>query len=793
MKLSTRSALTFLLWLATLSTLAIGMATNIRETTVDGFFPLAILGFLLGWVGEIFARHSRSAFFRALSAWLILLFLGSVFAFIHNGRLAGPLLAMTGEAARYHVQRIESRVTRVAPDPADLQAAQTQWTSRFEEVSRRVSIWMEKARRGDKDEDALARQIVWSLPAYALAAWAGWTLRRRGRALPAILPSTGLLAYLQYYSEPDPLVFQLHLLIALMLAALTEGSAPLRAHPTRGLSGDALTATFLACAGIIVIAGFAPSVSAKAIQEALETRARAEQNERAAQALGLQPAESAAPNRYAQPGLPREHLLQGAPQLSRLLVFTVRTGDLPPMPRVPRDERPPRYYWRTITYDTYTGRGWAVTLNESRDEEASQLLIDTIPTGYRLLDFDLTLLSASPLPWTGQLIRANQPLRTIWRTLPNSRSRSLDPLRGADLIAAASDATAFHVESILPEFSVAQLRASSVNYPDWVRDQYLALPANLPARVRDLARDLTSNQPTAYDRALAIESYLRRFPYTLDIPVPPADRDVADYFLFDLQTGYCDYYATAMVVLARAAGLPARLVSGYASGEYIPTEAVYRVRESDAHSWVEIYFVDIGWVEFEPTANRPRIERATGEVSATEDTPLPEVAPAARSRFAIALQNLAALSRRSWLTGILSFVLILFIAITIRDRLRQNAPVRTIIGIYKQVYRLGRPLLEGTRRALTPSAFARVLEKRLSRLPRSKFLRDFLAPAAAELTALTDLYVRAIYSPVSPTREETIRAMQIWRKLFWRLWVMRIGIQNFEFRISNSRTPTPTG
>ena len=82
---------------------------------------------------------------------------------------------------------------------------------------------------------------------------------------------------------------------------------------------------------------------------------------------------------------------------------------------------------------------------------------------------------------------------------------------------------------------------------------------------------------------------------------------MADYFLFDLKQGYCDYYATSMVVLARAAGLPARLVVGYANGSYDHERAQYIVTENYAHSWVEIYFADIGWVEFEPTSSQPVI------------------------------------------------------------------------------------------------------------------------------------------------------------------------------------------
>lgn len=132
---------------------------------------------------------------------------------------------------------------------------------------------------------------------------------------------------------------------------------------------------------------------------------------------------------------------------------------------------------------------------------------------------------------------------------------------------------------------MAQLRSSGDDYPTWILDRYLALPNDIPSRVLGLARDLTATQPTQYDRALAIETHLRSYAYTLDISTPPPGKDVVDYFLFDLKRGYCDYYATSMVVLARAAGIPARLVVGYATGSYDDQNHRYVVTAADAHSW----------------------------------------------------------------------------------------------------------------------------------------------------------------------------------------------------------------
>ncbi len=99
-------------------------------------------------------------------------------------------------------------------------------------------------------------------------------------------------------------------------------------------------------------------------------------------------------------------------------------------------------------------------------------------------------------------------------------------------------------------------------------NNYLSLPDELPQRVIDLAHSLTAGQPTVYDQALALQTYLRTIPYTLGLPAPSTDADVVDSFLFDLKRGYCDYYASAMVVMARSVDIPARLAVGYAAGSY---------------------------------------------------------------------------------------------------------------------------------------------------------------------------------------------------------------------------------
>lgn len=138
-----------------------------------------------------------------------------------------------------------------------------------------------------------------------------------------------------------------------------------------------------------------------------------------------------------------------------------------------------------------------------------------------------------------------------------------------------------------------------------IYDTYLQLPENLPQRVQDLSASLVASSENNYDKAKAIEQYLAsNFPYNLDVRSTPRNRDFVDYFLFDQKEGYCSYYASAMTILARCAGLPARYVEGY----MLPPDPVkdknntFVVTNMQAHAWVEIYFEGYGWLPFEPTS-----------------------------------------------------------------------------------------------------------------------------------------------------------------------------------------------
>jgi transglutaminase-like putative cysteine protease len=167
------------------------------------------------------------------------------------------------------------------------------------------------------------------------------------------------------------------------------------------------------------------------------------------------------------------------------------------------------------------------------------------------------------------------------------------------------------------------LRAAGTDYPAWVKERYLQLPESLPDSVRQQAKAIAGDKATPYDKASAIEAWLREnVKYDDQTPAPPEDEDGVAYVL-SVRRGYCDYYASAMAVMLRSLNVPARIAVGYAQGKYDEAAHVYRVTEKDSHTWVEVFFPKYGWVEFEPTASQPAVVRPTPQPTAGAPTPTP--------------------------------------------------------------------------------------------------------------------------------------------------------------------------
>lgn len=175
-------------------------------------------------------------------------------------------------------------------------------------------------------------------------------------------------------------------------------------------------------------------------------------------------------------------------------------------------------------------------------------------------------------------------------------------------------------------------------------EQELQLPTGLPQRVTELAEEITAGLETEYDMVRAVESYLKEeggYRYSLlDSEDTPQDADYVDHFLFESQVGYCDNFSTAMTVLLRTIGIPARWTRGFTPGSQIVTEdeeSYFLVDNSNAHSWPEVFFPSYGWVPFEPSpsfaspvTNPVPVEAIRGETYSFDDQDTLEIDEAER-------------------------------------------------------------------------------------------------------------------------------------------------------------------
>ena len=166
------------------------------------------------------------------------------------------------------------------------------------------------------------------------------------------------------------------------------------------------------------------------------------------------------------------------------------------------------------------------------------------------------------------------------------------------------------------------LRAAGADYAPWVWSRYTQLPPDLPPRVAQLARQITADATTPYDQAVAIETHLKTaYAYNLSIDPPPFGVDGVDYFLFESQQGYSEYFGSAMTVLMRTLGVPARMTTGYTTGN-VDAAGLYQVSDRHSHGWAEVYFPGYGWIPFEPTPGR-----AIPVAMPPEERPRPEPRP----------------------------------------------------------------------------------------------------------------------------------------------------------------------
>lgn len=275
-------------------------------------------------------------------------------------------------------------------------------------------------------------------------------------------------------------------------------------------------------------------------------------------------------------------------------------------------------YLRGQVYDLYTGKGWIAGQQQvstySYGQQVASGTVEASVLPGKAVRQTVTVLA--PHLNAGVLFGAYVP-SILWSVNgQNWGTVMVDPRQGTFFVRPLHQGDVYTLESYELQAPGPKLAGIPLPAPDGNDSRLpqsvladLEVPASLPQRVRDLARQVTSGSSGEYDAVQRVAAYLQaNYQYATDgIPVPGPNQDYVDQFLFETKKGYCNNFSTAMAVMLRTIGVPARWVTGFTEGSVDPAYGGpgqrYTVENADAHSWVEVYFPGVGWVPFDPTPN----------------------------------------------------------------------------------------------------------------------------------------------------------------------------------------------
>ncbi|MED3561423.1 transglutaminase domain-containing protein [Bacillus xiapuensis] len=280
-----------------------------------------------------------------------------------------------------------------------------------------------------------------------------------------------------------------------------------------------------------------------------------------------------------------------------------------------------KHYWKVETKDMYTGKGWVL----SPESEKIQFKIgDIVPVFPFSKNVQTDKETARVFPVEGYRFphiiypAGIRKIMSVHSNLGGGDTFSLDNKMERILVLGSNKQpivpNLYTIEFDIPKYQAKDLRQTKkfdakVMEPAMYK-KYTQLPEELPQRVTDLAKKITSKEKNWFDKAKAVEKYFSRMEYTYeqkDVPMPGMNDDYVDQFLFETKRGYCNNFSSSMAVMLRTVGIPTRWVKGYNGGEFLqysktdPSKQIYELTNNNAHSWVEVYFPNQGWVPFEPT------------------------------------------------------------------------------------------------------------------------------------------------------------------------------------------------
>ena len=320
--------------------------------------------------------------------------------------------------------------------------------------------------------------------------------------------------------------------------------------------------------------------------------------------------------------------LGGNPNLSDDIVFTLTSTDN-------------SQYLQSLSFDTYNGRTWSNSASSSFSLVQGNYAYDSA-TDLRAVQQHITVVNppGEQQPYlfgASQIAASDQTAQVVQRKADDSTIawlRSNGRLAAGNQYSVTSYVSNADVSTLetVPLPKDAPLFTYDPNRPDQTPpvtyyapatlQTYLQLPPHLDINIKILAKSITNGAKTMYDMVVDLENYLRtRYTYNTNISLPPGQEGVSWFLFRSGNQGFCNYFATAMAVMARELGIPARVVAGYASGKLNPKTHQLVVRGSGAHAWTQVYFAGYGWVNFEPsTSFSPfaRPQHSTGSSSTVQ-------------------------------------------------------------------------------------------------------------------------------------------------------------------------------
>jgi transglutaminase-like putative cysteine protease len=734
-------------------------------------FPIALAGMAAGY----FVARSP------LANWVAVL-LGLVVGLTACFVVVGQLLPPPGEMVGAFFQTVVGTVTwlghRTGPPP--LIGAFQQFFAGALEFGGRVGIWTQVGATGRVSNDNAIFLLFIGFVAWLQGFVGAWGLFRLRDVVVAAMPTGIALATNAAYTGQAQGPFIIFI-ITLLLLAVSLNLATLQRRWERysvdypsGLLFDVTVSSFVVICLLAVLAFFGPRVGDNPLSNAFWTY-MGEQWTEIESASNRLFAGVNSPNAGGA-GAGRDRLvLSGPVRLSQRVVMVVQADE--------------PHYWRGATYDTWTGRDWLASdkIPITRSEK-QPILPPRFGLRKRIkATFEINQSRSDLIYTPDEPVQLSIPHKVFARSaeLANQDFGSLRARRPA------VPSLKYTVEAMTTIAGAEDLRSSPVDLPEWAK-RYLQVP-DVPQRVRDLSNQLTRTRRTNYDKAVAVEQFLRRYPYTLDVKAPPPERDAVEYFLFDLKQGYCDYFASAMVVLLRAQGIPARLATGYVAGKFDNNTQRFIVTEEEAHSWPEVFFPGYGWVAFEPSGYRPPIVRPEESVGAGmsdymecyeygdcddygEYDDLAGLLPLEGDAGSM-ISVMQPSSRARWISAIISGALLFLIIGAVlwffasMAAASQRPTPELVRRTYQRMTLYGRVFGLTRKPSETPLEYARSLTKNLEQTLEQDGavatlrLKELVGPPNGAAETIASAYVRNLYGQQELSERDREQVLEGWKEL----------------------------